>query len=48
MTFLEGGMKMNFGREHLITTADECSPLGYPDDGNGRYTQRTSYVNWYL
>jgi hypothetical protein len=41
-------MKINYGDKHIKATGEDCALLGYPDDGNGRYTQTSGYTNWYL
>ena len=41
-------MKLKFGDDHNKTIGDDCSIGGFPDDGNGRYTQHSGYANWYL
>lgn len=40
-------MKENFGEEHKMHLGRGIGPMGYPDTGNGRYSQKLSYKDWY-
>jgi glutathione S-transferase len=40
-------MKENFEKEHTVAFNEEIKPEGYPDMGNGRYSQKLSYKDWY-
>lgn len=40
-------MKINFGTEHKNSTGLDIEKGGYPDMGNGRYSSRLSYEQWY-
>jgi glutathione S-transferase len=45
--FTEEFMKTNFGDEHKTATSTEIQKGGYPDMGNGRYSAKLSYEQWY-
>ena len=45
--FTEEFMKQNFGAEHKSATGFEIEKGGYPDMGNGVYSQRLPYKDWY-
>jgi glutathione S-transferase len=40
-------MKTNFGEQHKTSTGVEIEKGGYPDMGNGRYSAKLSYDQWY-
>ena len=46
-TFTEEWMKENFGQEHREALNDDIKGQGYPDMGNGIYSQKLSYKQWY-
>lgn len=39
-------METHFGDLHFKETKTHVRPLGYPDMGNGRYSQKLSYKDW--
>ena len=45
--FTEEYMKSNFGEEHRKATGVEIEKGGYPDMGNGRYSSKLTYEQWY-
>lgn len=45
--FNEEYMKKNFGEEHKSATGKEIEKGGYPDMGNGKYSAKLSYEDWY-
>lgn len=45
--FTEEFMKTNFGDEHKTKIGVEIEKGGYPDMGNGRYSSKLSYQDWY-
>jgi glutathione S-transferase len=45
--FTEDFMKTHFGDEHKTATGSEIQKGGYPDMGNGRYSAKLSYEQWY-
>lgn len=40
-------MKKYFGEEHKNATGKEIEKGGYPDMGNGKYSAKLSYEDWY-
>lgn len=47
-TFNKDFLKDKFGKEHGSSLQAEIQVGGYPDMGNGRYSQQLSYKDWYL
>ena len=45
--FNEEFMKKYFGEEHKNATGKEIEKGGYPDMGNGKYSAKLSYEDWY-
>ena len=41
-------MMSNFSDDHNKAVGDEPAAAGWPDDGNGRYSKRLSYPDWYF
>ena len=41
-------MDYHFGEEHHREIGDDLAGKGFPDDGNGRYTQKKQYADWYF
>lgn len=46
-TFSEEYMQKNFGEIHKKQYGKPAPKLGYPDMGNGRYSEKLSYQEWY-
>ncbi|CAG9311651.1 unnamed protein product [Blepharisma stoltei] len=40
-------MSENFGEEFRNTFRRDPDPLGYPDMGNGRFSEKLSFADWY-
>ena len=40
-------MKSNFGEDHKRATGNEIEKGGYPDMGNGKYSGKLTYEQWY-
>lgn len=40
-------LEENFGEEHWKAFGQRIQPFGYPDMGNGRYSEKLSYADWY-
>jgi hypothetical protein len=40
-------MRDNFGEEHKLVTGLDIEKGGYPDMGNGRYSAKLPYQEWY-
>ena len=47
-SYNEEYMEYWFNEEHQKAMGDDLSPLGYPDDGNGRYMKNKEYPVWYF
>lgn len=45
--FTEEFMKTNFGSEHKNSIGLDIEKGGYPDMGNGRYSAKLNYEQWY-
>jgi glutathione S-transferase len=45
--FTEEFMKTHFADQHKSATGEEVQKGGYPDMGNGRYSDKLSYEQWY-
>lgn len=45
--FTEQFMKEHFETEHMQAFNEPIKDQGYPDMGNGRYSQKLSYKDWY-
>ena len=41
-------MDYHFTEVHQKEIGDDPAPQGFPDDGNGRYTQKKVYPEWYF
>ena len=41
-------MDYHFSEEHHKAIGDDPADKGMPDDGNGRYTQKKMYPDWYF
>lgn len=41
-------MDFHFSEEHQKAIGDDTAAQGFPDDGNGRYTQKKLYPEWYF
>lgn len=45
--FNEAFMTRHFGEEHKKATGNKIGSGGYPDMGNGKYSDKLSYGDWY-
>lgn len=45
--FSDEFMEKHFGEEHWRTFGEKPPKEGYPDTGNGRYSEHLSYADWY-
>ena len=41
-------MNFNFEEAHNKEVGDDLASMGYPDSGNGRYTDTVGYGGWYF
>ena len=41
-------IEYHFSEIHHLEIGDDTARLGYPDDGNGRYTKQKMYPDWYF
>ena len=39
---------LHFTDQHKREIGDEPAAMGWPDDGNGRYTLKLPYADWYF
>ncbi|CDW87863.1 UNKNOWN [Stylonychia lemnae] len=46
-TYENDYMEFKFNDMHQKEIGDDTAQFGYPDDGNGRYTQGRQYADWY-